>query len=350
MVSPIIVSYLMELANNVSVNNNDRSKKRYLIVVGIIMFLMIGLRHPSNGSGDTRFYYDFWEKMSSVKLSELKNIIENTDLEVGYQAVTWFLSQFLHNGQWQLIVSGAFFSYTVCSFIYRNCENVVLALMGFNCLGLFNFMVQGLRQAVAMCICLWALEMCKKKHFFGFMLLIAIAMLFHASSFIFITVYFIKDIKLNIKGFFAITAGTVIVLSLLPKAFELANFLMNEHYGTGAGSKEGGIFAIIIYIAVLIFGIAFPNREDNFYPMYVYMLIIATIAMILRIAVNGIIERIAWYFAFSQMAVISNSVSSIKEKRTAFVVCSEVMLLCILVALYKTSYTILIPYRFFWAK
>ena len=76
------------------------------------------------------------------------------------------LSHSFSGGQWLLIFSGVVFSLSVCLFTYRNSKNPVISLMVFNCLGLFNFMVQGLRQAIAMSICLFAYEQCKKKAFY----------------------------------------------------------------------------------------------------------------------------------------------------------------------------------------
>jgi hypothetical protein len=186
--SPVIVWILMNIINTKSINYDDRRKKNYIIICGIIMALMIGLRYKGVGSGDTAFYYSNWKMMSRVSWSDLPGILQRVDLEYGYQIIVWFLSHLFSGGQWLLIFSGVFFSLSVCLFTYRNSKNPVISLMVFNCLGLFNFMVQGLRQAIAMSICLFAYEQCKKKHFIKFILLVAIACLFHASALVFILV------------------------------------------------------------------------------------------------------------------------------------------------------------------
>ena len=110
-------------------------------------------------------------------------------MEGGYQVVTWILSHIFKDGQWLLFLSGAFMSFSVCRFVNRNCKNPMFALMAFNCLGLFNFMVQGLRQAIAMCICLWAIEYCKKGQLLKFLGTVGAACLFHASAIVFTVVY-----------------------------------------------------------------------------------------------------------------------------------------------------------------
>lgn len=348
MASPIIIYVIMELLSGKSVNRDERINTYYLIVFGLVMTLMIGLRNPQNGSGDTMFYYMFWERLSQVPFSELRNFIASVDLEVGYQFVTWLLSQIFHNGQWLLFLSGAFFAVSVCLFVKRNCENVVLALTVFNCLGLFNFIVQGLRQAIAMCICLWAVEQCKKRNLVKFLLLIVIASLFHASAVVFVIVYVVAGLELDIKSYSIVTLGTIAVILLLPRLFEVVNYFINDNYTLGKGSEEGGQVAILIYISILAFGMFFKDRKNPHYALFIYMTVIGVSCMILRNSVSEIIERISHFFAFAEMVVISNSIKSLEYTRVQLLINIAVAALCLAVAAYKASYSILIPYLFLW--
>lgn len=336
-ISPVIVWMLMNIISTKSTNYDDRRKKNYIIICGIIMALMIGLRYKGVGSGDTAFYYNNWEMMSKISWSDLPQILQNIDLEYGYQINVWFLSHILSCGQWLLILSGAFFSLSVCLFTYRNSKNPVLSLMVFNCLGLFNFMVQGLRQAIAMSICLFAYEQCKKKHFLKFALLVAIACLFHASALVFLLVYFLSKFKLNTiqLGIFAIL--TFIGMQLLPYAFNLLNVAMNENYDMYSASESGGVVAILIYAVILLFGLLFKDMSDEHYALFVYSAIVAAVAMLLRNSVNGIAERISHYFAFGQMIVLSNSISSVKEPKMRLLINIVAVILCFGVAFYKAS-------------
>ena len=224
--SPVVVWILMNIIKTKSINYDDRRKKNYIIICGIIMALIIGLRYKGVGSDDTAFYYNNWEMMSMVSWRDFPQILQSVDLEYGYQISVWLLSHLLSWGQWVLLLSGAFFSLSVCLFTYRNSKNPVMSLIVFNCLGLFNFMVQGLRQAIAMSICLFAYEQCKKNQFIKFILLVAIACLFHASALVFILVYFLSKFKLNTiqMGVFAIL--TLIGMQLLPYTFNILNVVM----------------------------------------------------------------------------------------------------------------------------
>ena len=79
--SPVIVWILMNIINTKSINYDDRRKKNYIIICGIIMALMIGLRYKGVGSGDTAFYYNNWEMMSRVSWNDLPRVLQSVDLE-----------------------------------------------------------------------------------------------------------------------------------------------------------------------------------------------------------------------------------------------------------------------------
>ncbi len=360
MASPAILYVLVKLFTNKSITRNARAKKTYLLFAGICMTFMIGLRAPTNGSGDTMYYFRLWEYFSGLSFDAFIAYSNTLDMEIGYKLVTWVLSQFFANGQWLLFFSGMFMSIAVCSFIYKNCRNPMLALVVFNCLGLFNFMVQGLRQAIAMCICLWALELCKQRRFVKFLFLIALACTFHASALVFIPVYFIcfKNFSKKNVVFFSLSLGIAIVC--VPTLMNLVNLVIKDSYSVGNGSDSGGIVAILIYIAILVFALLSRSNHEKNFPLFFCMAIAGLTCMILRRTTNGIIERISFYYAFSQMVLVSNSIPilsrhalqtpsrAFKEANNVMIISLLIFALCFGVAVYKASYSVLIPYLFCW--
>lgn len=350
MASPAILYVLVEAFAKKQITKNLRTKKTYLILVGICMTLMIGLRAYTNGSGDTRYYFNLWEYFSKMTFAEFVVYSPKLDMEFGYKVTTWVLSQFFADGQWLLFLSGAFISVSVCCFVYKNCENPVLALMVFNCLGLFNFMVQGLRQAIAMCICLWALELCKNRNLVKFVLLVVLASLFHASALVFLPVFFIRFKKMDVKSLFLFSVLIAIVLAFLPTFFEIINIAINDSYTLDEGSSSGGIVAILIYLAIIAFALLAYNSEDQEHALFVCMAVVGLMCMILRRTTNGIVERISFFYAFSQMVLVSNSVQRVSSSNGNSKIAFNLLIfaLCFGVAVYKTTYSILIPYLFCW--
>lgn len=346
-ISPVIVWLFMSLINKRSVIHDDAIKKYYYIVCAIIMALMIGLRYRGVGSADTTFYFRNWEMMSTVSPGDLPRVLQSIDLEYGYQLTVWLLSHVFADGQWLLMFSGVFFSISVCIFTYRNSKDPVISLLVFNCLGLFNFMVQGMRQAIAMSICLFAYEQCKKKHFFKFVLLVAVATLFHASAVVFLLTYFLGKFKLNTMELGMFSVLTLIGIRFLPYAFDIVNIMINDDYDMNSAAESGGVVAILIYAVIICFGLLYKDKHDEHYALFVYSTIVAALAMLLRNYVSGIAERISYYFAFGEMIVLANSISAIRDQKTKVLIKIFAVLLCFGVAVHKASYSELIPYNFF---
>lgn len=343
-ISPVILYAITESLYK----NKEQRDKKLIFLCGLVMFLMVGLRNPNVGSTDTTVYIKNWSLMRAIPFSELFSSLKNIDLEPGYLVSVWFFSHIFEDGQWLLVISGLFFSISVCQFVKKNCDNVVLALIIFNCLGVFNFMVQGLRQAIAMCICLWALEECKKEHLVRFFILVGIACTFHASAVIFSMVYLFSKMKINFKSISLFSLGAILCMNLLPRLFEMMNTFMNDSYEIGKGSESGGVVAILIYIVIISFALLCGDKNRKYAPMFFYMALVGVICMIMRNSISTIVERIAIYFAFSQMVVLPNTISNILEEKPRLVITYIALVLCFGVTLYKVSYMSLIPYTFFW--
>lgn len=348
MASPAIVYVLLEAFTHKVVNEDAWLRKIFLFICGTLMALMIGLRHKYVGSSDSAFYYRFWETMSKLPLADLRSFMEDHDMEKGYQIAVWFFSHIFPKGQYSFVISGIFYAISVCAFTQKNCKNVMLALMVFICLGVFNFMVQGMRQAIAMCICLWALEPCKERKFLKFALLVALACTFHMSAIVFSVVYFIKGFDLKTKSILLFTVLAGIFVLFLPSIFNLMNTLINDSYGTDQGSESGGVVAILIYLVSIIFGLFFQDRDDSNYPLFIYITIVAMMALVLRNTVNSIAERIGDYFTFGQMVILSNSIASLKDDKEKTMLVLFATLLVFGVAIHKASYSNLVPYIFYW--
>lgn len=352
--SPLIVASFFCLVGKSSINLNELNKKRYLWVVGCVMALFIGLRHYSNSSGDSGFYYQNWIMLSQIPVKELFDVAANIDMEDGYLYTVWLLSHIFIEPQFVFILSGIFFAATICVFVKRNCTNVILGLLVFNCLGEFNFIVQGLRQGIAMCICLWALEKCKKRQFWRFLLLIVVAMSFHASAVVFFPMYFIGRFKFNLKYVVLFIAGCIVAIFSLQQLFTVVNFLINDSYEIGRGIDDGsGSITIFIHLSIVLTGILFYDKNNELpqnknYALFFYMTCIALISFTMRNVVSGIAERISFYFAFGEMILIPGAVSCLHDEKVKILLTIIIVLLCMGVAFHKASYTILIPYNFCW--
>ena len=82
--------------------------------------------------------------------------------------------------------------------------------------------------------------------------------------------------------------------------------------------------------------------------MFIYITIVAMMALVLRNTVNSIAERIGDYFTFGQMVILSNSIASLKDDKEKTMLVLFATLLMFGVAIHKASYSNLVPYIFYW--
>lgn len=348
--SPILVYLLLSIFSRPDDKITVVNKKTYIFLCGVIIFLMIGLRSQYNGSADTSRYLQNWIIIRETPNTGLNNLFESIDFEKGYILTVFLLTRVFKDPQWLLVFSGAFFAITICNFVKENCDSSPFGFLAFNCLGSFNFMVQGLRQAIAINICLWALEQIKKKHYIKTAILILLAASFHASAYVFVVVIVFSMLKLDYKGIFCFSLCVVSAIIFLPQLFKIMGSFIEDDYSNNAAAESGGIVAILIYTFIIIFSLVYGDKKEKFFPLYMYLAMVGLCCMIMRNSVAMIAERVSHYFAFGEMAILERSVKKISDGTLKKIIQIVIVILLFAVAAYKASYSSLIPYKFFWEQ
>lgn len=344
---PVLVSMAVSFGYKKSIKFNDKARRTFLLWCGIAMFMMIALRHKDVGSNDSNNYFENWELLSSLSFDGFKAFTIESNFETGYLLFVWVFSHIFPSGQAVFILSAILFTVAVCKFIYINSDDPELSFVMYICLGLYTFMAQGLRQSMAMSICLFAIEFCKKRKFLPFMLLVLLATTFHTSAIVFAIIYFIYGFTLNIRtGILSIgMSGLLLIFSRQLAA--IGNMLFEREY---EGEVEaGGFVAVAIYIIILVVAIVFSGkrRKDRDYSFFFFMTMLGAVFYLMRYTEVQIAERISFYFMFGQLIVLPNAISRF-DKQVAFIVKCVVMALSFLLFAYRLQGDGLVVYRFFW--
>ncbi len=344
---PIVVALGYDAANKNYINAKPQTKKWFMFACFVALFLMFALRSKYVGSADSYNYYNNWNILSSADLGKLLDVIENSKMSWGYLVSVWTISHIFPNPQFVFVFSGFFFSLAVCRFIYKNCEDIVLGVLMYITLGLYIFMAQGLRQSVAMSICLFALEFAKKRKFIPFALLVLLAAQFHVTAIVFFVVYFIYG--LSIKTITVILIGIIsaVVLFFSERIVNIGNTLFDREY-SGTVSSGGfvafAVYFIIIVVALLLGG---EKKNDKNFAFFFYMTVIAAIIFLMRYVGTQAAERISFYFMFAQMPLLCSTLRNLKPsvRQTVTLV---VFALSISLFIYRLNGSDLIPFNFFW--
>ena len=306
-IMPLLVAFFYP-----KVNDFPKRKRKYLILCGIVLVLFIGLRSRYVGSEDSANYYRMMQRaISSESWSEYYS---SDFVESGFQFFLYVLSRVFKTPQIMFVVTAVIFVSCVFYCIYKNSENVVLSTIMYITLGIMQFELQGMRQAIAMSICMVAFEFVKKKKLIPFALLMTLALQFHRTSIAFILIYFIALMPYRWWSMLLLVLGSSVVFAYTDSLMIFANDLFETDYAQTIDS--GGFVATAIYVLIIGFAMLFNkralhNKVDRTASTVMFLTIIGFASYVMRYFGAGISERISFYFMFGQIILLPNTIKHI---------------------------------------
>lgn len=342
-ISPLAFSLLVQdgLISRDPVHR-QQTRKKFLIICGIFLFLFMALRSKYLGSTDTLNYFNMMKR--AIPCSSFKEYYDADGVEAGFQLFTYFLSRILRFPQTIIIVSSAIYTISICYTVYRNSDDPVFSMTMYITLGLMVFHLQGMRQSIAMSICLFAYEFAKKRKLIPFILLVLLAMQFHRTAIVFIVVYFLTKLKYNYKSVSVFALASVFIFYFSDNIVSIANVVFDSNYENRVDS--GGFIATAIYILIICFAFLFncKLKNESAQSSILYVTILGGICYLLRYFGALAAERISFYFMFGQLILLPNTLACLKSRERAAVKLIVYFLMIALFA-YRLRGSDFIPYR-----
>ena len=294
--------------------------KYYMIIAGTLVALVMGLRTKYTGSTDTIMYVSFFQGQVNYDsfFDYYDQHLADTEFifsETGFYLFTWLLSRITQEEQMLVLVTSAFVIFSACRFIYKNTQDPPTGLLVYVCLGLFTFNMNGMRQAMAMSICMLGYELVKKRKLLWFLLVVFIAMQFHKTAFCFVIVYFFPLLKEGKANIFWYLVGMVVFLLSVNVLVESFNAFTGEDYDITAQADGGGITVIFIYAACILLGLIMYDSLKKRELRTAYLGVVAGFACyITRFFSTAILERLSYYFFYFTLLLIPNLINELEEQ------------------------------------
>ena len=293
--------------------------KPYLVIAGIAVTLVMGLRHQYSGA-DTIGYIYKHEQLATMPSFQPYYDEHFADLdflfsETGFYFFSWLFGRAFPSGHAWLFATSAFITFSTCRYIYKNSGDAPLALSVYVLLGLFTFNMSGLRQAIAMSICLWAYEHAKRHRFVPFVLTVLLAMQFHKTAVCFFPVYFLPWLKRGTANLLIYFVLLIICLFSVDKLIETYNAFSGEEYALQAEVEGGGLSVILIYLSCIALVVLrhqclnIPHVRMAFYGVMA-----GFTAYITRYFSNQILERISYYYFYFSILLLPSVFKLLPEK------------------------------------
>ena len=155
-----------------------------------------------------------------------------------------------------------------------------------------------------------------------------------------------------------VVIGVFLFIYYSQKLLEFANDLWASNRGINDTNEyntkilSGGYVATAIYALILAFCIVISKNplERNIDNMMFYVLVVGFVCYVERYISALIAERISFYFTFSQLILLPNTLENGKiDKKDKVAVEMVIYFLCVLLYMYRLSTSELVPFRFFMA-
>ena len=345
-VFPLLINYYLYHRKIFFTLSEDRflkSKKRMLVLAVLPMALLYGLRYEKIGN-DTIGYVRFFE--TTVRKLSFSELFESGDerFEIGFKLYTKIISLFSDSYTIYFIITAIILFGVLARFAYKYTENPFVVLYMFMTLGTYAFYETGLRQALAMTVCLLAVDFVHGKKIIKFVLTVLVAALFHRSAYIFLLLYPLAHIKRTpFKIIANVLAGLVAV-----GGFSFFQDLFNTWLGYDYEIEQmgsGQIFALLVTVIVIyaLFVLS-GNKDSNIgQGVIVQMALFSVIFWVLRL-ISRTAERISFYYTFGVYVYFAQTFKNDKDKMQ---VVARMMFLIAFFALFYLRNSGAV-YKFFW--
>lgn len=337
----------------VDVKKAANGRKVYCTIVAIVFILFSFLRSDAVGK-DTQMYHTLFEyAKESSSFNELIHSWKSGGTEIGYLVMEYIISRFA-GFQFHLLITAIITIVPTMVLIYKYSDNCFLSLFLFVSFGYYGFFMNGIRQSIAMGICFLAYVCAREKKLYLFLLLIALAVLFHKSAIFFLPVYWLSRIKMN-KYIPYVFCGTVGIAFCLKKAlFVFLNMYSRQVYSStsDAGGVRMYLFMLCTIVILWVYRKPFlKDDSDGNNLLLMYMTAIAGIMWPIASA-NTAVFRLCYYYHVFFILSVPNLISSIKEKWTKIAI---VMFFVVVGCYYLQAYVVhsdlnYAPYYFFWSS
>ncbi len=289
---------------------NDKQRK-WLFVLGCLgLWLFVGLRSDYTGS-DTIGYVQNFRSISSVDWS---NIYTHFSKDQGFYYFVKLVRTFTDSTVIFKLVTAFASLIGIFVLCWKNTKRPVLALYFYITIGNFFFVVTGMRQAIAMSICMLSIHFIQKRKIIPFVLLVLLAVQFHHSAYIFLPMYFLGTRRINALNMLITIGVTVAAYFSYENLLAIANDVLDYNYGVEE-LNNGGIFFIILLI-ILILALLTKNHWMKEMQTRVVMntSIMCGVIWVFRL-IGRTAERPSMYFLNAIPVIFSEALDSIEGER-----------------------------------
>lgn len=343
---PLIMWYLSDgiaKAHHLSDRGREKLNKQFTILAILPIFLLFVLRDKYIGAdtiGYVRFFQVDIRRFSFYMLFQ-EDVMR---FEIGFRLYVKLISLITNNYTIYFLINGIIIFGTLLCFSFKYTKNPFLFFFLFITLGTYSFLETGLRQALAMMICLWSVDFIKDRKPIRFILTVILAYFFHKSAMIFVILYPLCNIKKHDYMIFVYSFFSFVLLIGFSTFQGFFNSLLGYEYEIEE-TNNGGIFMMVLLI---LFSFSFyllhnKKEEEKTLNVILHLSLLTLMFWLLRL-VSRTAERICYYYIYGLYIYFSQAARYDRDFWSSLLK-GLLILACFALFIYRN---IGVNYSFFW--
>lgn len=327
---------------NYLVDKNIHKKvKNSIVLIGLFLLILIAFRGKFVGI-DTPSYIWSYERLSTDSL----NLYSSFIAENGFTLLEYIIKKLNLSFRYVIFIEAAAYIIPVCYIIFRYSRNPYLSLFYFISLDYFYFGMTGIRQTIAIGICLIAFEMAQRRELVKYLLLVYLATTFHSTAIIFFPVYFLGMVPFKKKYILIFILIGIIVFIFKDS---IGNFIRQYSRIYYSDMATGGIGMYLFMLSVTILGLITSGKkwDDVLGENLIDNMMIVAVIIYPILQFNPTVFRLHYYYSIMVILFIPNMVKKIKVPQIHLVVNVVLFIITIYYYFFYTMQNMgVVPYVF----
>mgnify|MGYP002621670292 CR=1 FL=1 len=331
--------------NNEYMTNRDIHKKtlKPFIVISIYMVVLVAFRAVTVGV-DTHSYLWMLDRQNVDSLKEALSFDYYS--ESGYKLIQYFALKSGCGIRGIIILEAFVFLLPILCFIYKYAENPFLSLFYFIALDYYFFSMSGIRQSMAIGICLIAFEMSQNKKALWFIALVLVATSIHSTAIVFLPVYFLGRLSIKKKYIYiSIAIGTIVFILRKPISIFIRQY--SRHYYADMDTGGSGMYLYLLLAALMLLLSSDEHWNEKVGQNAIAYMVIIAVILYPVLQFNPSLFRLHYYYSIASIVYIPNGLKKIPDTRIRLV---GSLFFFLVAAYYFWAYTsrnmAVIPYSF----
>lgn len=326
-------------------NSNATFLKKGYLIIFFVIFIVMALRDYSVGT-DIKNYIEGYNYIG-IHADTIGLTYKN--YEPGYVLICLILNKLNFSPSMFIIVISIIVLLPLFYLFKYNSDKPITATFFYITLGLYFFAFSGLRQAIAISICVFSYKYIKQKKLMKFILLVFFASFIHYSALCFICAYPLYYLKLKKRDYLVIGIFSLFIYMLKNQIGDLIyRLIKGENYTVfvvDVGIQWFMIVMLCIFLA--IFFLVYHKKKYNEYSCYINYYVLFLLIQIMS-SFSNTFNRLGYYFIPFICVLFSNIYSEIENTKIRNLIYFTSMCCFFVFCFYDASVSSLgvIPYLF----